>query len=69
VPFLPLDPGWVKKSRSGSVMNILDHFSESLETIFGVKILIFDADPDPGSGNLFDPGSGIRMKKIRIRDL
>jgi hypothetical protein len=43
-------------------MNILDHISESLETIFWVKTLkISDAyaDPDPGSGHLFDPGSGI----------
>ncbi len=30
-----------------------------------VKILkFFDADPDLGSGNLFDPGSG--MEKIEI---
>jgi hypothetical protein len=37
-----------KKSRSG--MNIPDHISESLETIFWVKILkFFDADRDPGS--------------------
>jgi hypothetical protein len=62
-----------KKSRSGSGsgMNIPDHISESLETIFGVKILEFfdaDVDPDPGSGNLFDPGSGIRDEKIRIWD-
>jgi hypothetical protein len=54
-------------------MNILDYISESLETNFWVKILkFFDADPeifltlDPGSGNLFDPGSGIG--KIRIWD-
>jgi hypothetical protein len=54
-----------KKSRSGSSMNILDHISESLETIFWVKILkFFDADADPGSENLIDPGSG--MEKIRI---
>jgi hypothetical protein len=40
-------------------MNIPDHISESLETIFWVKILkFFDADADPGSGNLFDPRSG-----------
>jgi hypothetical protein len=44
-----------KKSRSGigSGMNIPDYISESLETIFWVKILKFfdaDADPDPGSG-------------------
>jgi hypothetical protein len=36
--FWPLDPGsgMGKKSRSG--MNIPDHISESLETIFSVKI-------------------------------
>jgi hypothetical protein len=35
------------------------------------KILKFfdaDADPDPRSGNIFDPGSGIRDGIIRIRD-
>ncbi len=37
---------------------ILDHFSESLETVFGLKIVkFFDADPD-----LLNPGSGIRYK-------
>jgi hypothetical protein len=43
-------------------MNIPDHNSESLEIIFfGEKILqFFDADPDPGYGNLCDPGSGIQ---------
>jgi hypothetical protein len=53
-------------------MNIRDPISESLETIYWVKILKFfdaDADLDPGSGNLFYPGSGIRDDKIRIRDL
>jgi hypothetical protein len=45
-----------KKSRSGSGMKIPDHISESLETTFWVNILnFFDADADPGSGNLFDP--------------
>jgi hypothetical protein len=40
------DPGWVKKSGSGSGMNNPDHISESLETIFLVNILkFFDADP------------------------
>jgi hypothetical protein len=46
----------------GSGMNIPDHISESLETIFRIKILKFfdaDVDPEPGSGYLFDPGSGI----------
>jgi hypothetical protein len=51
------DPRWVKKSGSGSWMNNPDHISESLETIFWVKILKF-FDADPGSG----------MEKIRIRD-
>ncbi len=36
VPFWPLDPGY-KKTRSGSMMNIPDHISESKETIFWVK--------------------------------
>ncbi len=45
-------------------MNVPDHNSESLETIFWVKILkFFDADPDPGSGTLIDPGSGIQDRK------
>jgi hypothetical protein len=42
-PSCLLDPGWVKKSRSGSGMNIPDHISESSEPIFRFKILI----PDP----------------------
>jgi hypothetical protein len=54
-----------KKSRSRSGMKISDHISESLETIVWFKILQF-FDADPGSGNLFDPRSG--MEKIRIRD-
>jgi hypothetical protein len=38
--------GMGKKSGSGSEMNNPDHISESLETIFWVKILkLFDADP------------------------
>jgi hypothetical protein len=53
------DPGWVKSQVPdpgfGSELNNLDHISESLETIFWVKILkFFDADPG--------------WKKIRIRD-
>jgi hypothetical protein len=46
-----------KKSGFGTGMNKPDNFSESLETIFWVKILKF-FDADPGSG----------MDKIRIRD-
>jgi hypothetical protein len=52
-----------KKSVSGSVTKIPDHMSESLETIFWVKILKFfdaDANPDWISGNRFAPGSGIQ---------
>jgi hypothetical protein len=66
-----MDPGsrmGKKRSRSGSGsgMNTLDHISQSLETIFWVKILKFfdaDANPDQGSGNNFGPGSGIREVK------
>jgi hypothetical protein len=40
-----------KKSGSGPSMNNPNHISESIETIFWVKILkFFDAYPDPGSG-------------------
>jgi hypothetical protein len=52
-------------------MNIPDHISEILETKFWIKILKFfdaDVDPDPGSGNLFDPASWIREGKIQIHD-
>jgi hypothetical protein len=55
-----------KKSRSGIGINIPDHISESLETIFGFKIpKFFYADFHPGSGIFFtrDPGW-----KIWIRD-
>ncbi len=51
------DTGWVK-NRSGSGKNILDHISESLETIFlGKKYLnslMRMRDPE-----FFDPGSGM----------
>jgi hypothetical protein len=58
--FLTPGSGMGKKSRSGSGMNIPHHISERLETIFQIKILnFFDGDPDPGFGNLFDPGYGI----------
>ncbi len=42
-PFDPWirDPGWVKKLGSGSRMNNSDHISESLETIFCVKIILW----------------------------
>ncbi len=47
-----------KKSVTGSGMNNPDHLSESLETIFCVKILKF-SEADPGS----------EMEKILIRDV
>jgi hypothetical protein len=41
-------------------MNIPDHISKSLETIFCVKILkFFDADPGFGIFLTLDPGSGM----------
>jgi hypothetical protein len=53
------------KARSGSGIR-------ELRNNFWVKILKFfdaDVDPDPGIFLTLDPGSGIRMEKIRIRDL
>jgi hypothetical protein len=55
----------------GSGMNIPDHFAESLETLFGLKILkFFDVDPDPGSRIFLtlNQGSGIPDGKIWIQD-
>jgi hypothetical protein len=46
-------------------MNIPYHDFRELRNIFWVKILKF-FDVDPGSGNLYDPGSGIRDGKIWI---
>jgi hypothetical protein len=61
VPFPPLDPG------TGSGLKILDHISESIETIFWVKIFkFFDADADPGIYLTLGPGS--EMEKNRLRD-
>jgi hypothetical protein len=59
------------QSRSGSGMNIPDHISVSLETIFGFKILkLFDVDPNRGSGIFLtlDPGSGMEKIGSGIRD-
>jgi hypothetical protein len=60
------DPGWEKNPDPdpGSRMNIPDRFSESLDTVLGLKILkFFDADTDPGSGmnKNSDPASGINI--------
>jgi hypothetical protein len=51
-----------KKSGSGSGINNLYHITESLESIFWVKILNF-CDAAPGWEK-----SESRMVKIRIRD-
>jgi hypothetical protein len=61
----------VKKSRSGSGMNIPDHISESFETILWAKILKFfnaDADPDPGILVTLDPGWKKFESAINIPD-
>jgi hypothetical protein len=61
--------------ESGSGMNVPDHITESLETIFLVKLQIYwvkilkffaDADPENFLPWIRDPGS--KMDKIRIRD-
>ncbi len=60
-----------KNPDPGSGMNIPDYFSESLETVFRVKILIFfDAGPDPGSEIflILDPRSRIEKFESGIRD-
>jgi hypothetical protein len=46
-------------------MNISDHISESLETLFEQKYL----NSLMRIRDLFDPGAGIRDEKIQIRDL
>jgi hypothetical protein len=46
-------------------MNIPDNFSESFETVFGLKILKFvDADLDPGFGILLTLDLGSGMEKF-----
>jgi hypothetical protein len=52
------DPRWVKNPDPGSGMNNPDHIFESLETIFGVKILKFFDDADPGWKKF---GSGLNI--------
>jgi hypothetical protein len=57
------DPGFV------SGMNIPDNISESLETIFGVKILnFFDVDGDPVIFLTLDPGWKKFGSEINIPD-
>jgi hypothetical protein len=59
-----------EKSRSGSGMNFSDQISESLKTIFCVKILKFfyaDADPDPGIFLTLDLVRTERRQRTEIR--
>ena len=64
------NPGWIKKSRSGSGIRTRDehpgsYFRELRKKIFGLKIPKFCyADPDPGSGIFLtlDPLAG--MEKL-----
>jgi hypothetical protein len=53
-----------------SGMDISGHISESLETIFGLKVLQF-FNADPGSGIFFtlEPGSGKEKFGAGIRNL
>ncbi len=57
----------------GSGINIQDHFSENLVSIFLVKnasILFYVANPDPGSSAFLtlDPGSGMEKLDYGIGD-
>jgi hypothetical protein len=54
-----------KKSRSGSGMNIPDHISESLETIFTI-LKFFDVDSGSGKIRIRDPGINIPDPQHRI---
>jgi hypothetical protein len=48
-------------------MSIPDHISESLLTIFGLKILkFFDADPDPGSATMMV--SHLKVERVKVVD-
>jgi hypothetical protein len=50
-------------------MNIIEHFSESLEKVFRARIEIlkfFEADPDPGSGIFLILDRGPGMEKFAV---
>jgi|688.fasta_scaffold1380369_1 hypothetical protein len=66
VPFYPWiwDPGWAKKSGSGSGINNADHISESLETLVGLKYL--NSLVRIRDQKISDLGSG--MEKFKIQD-
>ncbi len=61
----------IRIGKSGSGMNMPDHLSESLETIFMVNnTFVLDADLDRGPGTFLslDPGSAIEKFGTGIRD-
>jgi hypothetical protein len=58
-----------KKSRSGSGIQIRDeharsYFRELRNNFLGVKKYFFYAEPDPGSRNLVEPGSGMEKNTV-----
>jgi hypothetical protein len=56
-----------KNPEPGSGMNIPDHISESLETIFGLKLLeFFDAYPGSRTEKNSDPGLASRIRSSVI---
>jgi hypothetical protein len=66
------DPGWVKKSRSGTRdEHPGSYFLELRNNFLGLKILKFlDTDPDPGYGIFLtvDSVSGMEKFGSRIRN-
>jgi hypothetical protein len=65
VLFWPRDPGWGRNPDLGSGLNIPDHLSESLKAVVWVKNTLMRIRIQ----DLFDPGSGTRMEKSRIRNI
>jgi hypothetical protein len=58
-----------KNSDPGSRIKLLDHISKSLKQFFGVKnTLILCCGSGSGIWCIYDPGSGIQDRKIRIRE-
>jgi hypothetical protein len=64
-PALVWNPGSgsARRLKSGYLLSALCLPEGSVTTL--IQMLFFDADTDPGSGNLFDSGSG--MEKIRMQ--
>jgi hypothetical protein len=64
--FLTFGSGIRNGKNPDSGMNISDHISESLETIFWVKIFYVDPEPESGMEKF---GSGNRNKHLRSATL